>query len=465
MSEKLQKDLAGTTLAINGSLAIDRNKNFKARSLEAQDVTVKGILDISDATVIGPCSTANCDCAASNTCPLLPQPPTGKPASLIGENCMACFEQASFVQPCRDENASKVAKNYTELCEDLNSAYSYPPVTLPAKLVLTPDPAYVVPSGQKAAHPAPLPPLPLSLVGKHVLVVGASKGIGKACADRFYAEGAIVIGTSRHPDCYPATPYPLKTLDIRATINVKRFMDELFLTNWTNGQIDILVLLPGIHTFGELADSTGDDMMDAFNLMVAGYQRCVYFALPHMRHSDETRIISFGSSAGEIPQGAIITYSMAKRALQFWNDGHQAQSMQRKARGQVTYEPTWSLVEPGDVLTSIGLWEYYKPNGVPITNASLRKEEYSIAYFQNVIAPNTVAEMAEIVYRIAVAPQPGVRYLADNDTPYPFPPPNTIAGLTILSNTISADDAVNLANQVNSGDGVAELGIVKAAYC
>lgn len=468
MAGRIDKDITGSNLMILGSTVIDKNKNVNVKNVKAKDVTIKGVLDIRNATVLTNCSE-NCDCEGATSCPLLPQPPSGKPTSLDGENCISCFEQSPYSLPCRDANENKITFNYSELCADFNKTYSYPPIVNPIKLVLTPDPAYVIPSGQVAVYPVPLPPSPLSLTGKHVLVIGASKGIGKACAERFLSEGANVIGTSRHPECYQPGNYlfPLKKLDIRKTLNVKRFMDSLFLNEWTNEQIDILILCPGIHSTGELVDYTGDEMTDIFDLMVSGYQRCVHFALPHMRHSDETRIISLGSTAGEIQSGSTSVYSMAKRSLQFWNDMHQSQSMLRKARNLVTYEPTFSLVEPGFILTTIGLYEFYKPASVDENDINVRKENYSRSLFQNtgIIAANTNM-VAEDIYRIAAAPQPGVRYISDNNTPLPLPGNPTITDLVTSTNIQSADFIVNnIANIFNADDGVAALSVVKTAYC
>lgn len=409
----------------------------------------------------------DCDCSADATCPLLPQPPSGKPVPLTGENCIACFEQGPLIEPCQNANAYKVTRNYPELVTELNSAYAFPAITFPAKLTLTPNPVLNAPPGQVAAHPVPLPGAPLSLVGKHVLVVGASRNIGLACAQRFLAAGANVIGTSRHPDCYPpgSFTFPMKTLDVRKTINVKRFMDDLFMNDWTNGQIDILVLCSSVYMIGQLADCTGDEMTNIFDFTVSGYQRCVYYALPHMSHSDDTRIISFGSCAGEVAFASVPVYSMCKRALQFWNDTHQSQMMLRKARGQVAFGPTFSLVEPGFVLTSIGLWEFYYPASVTPDNLNVRNEYYSGGYFQNIIANNPPSFIAEDVYRIAAAPQPGTRYISDNDVPLPVPGNPTITDFVTFTNVTPSWETINqLSVPSNSSDGVAEKAALQAAY-
>jgi NAD(P)-dependent dehydrogenase (short-subunit alcohol dehydrogenase family) len=477
----LNRDIIGRNLQIQATEVIDQNRNLKhiksaqVGSLSVRnDGLIKGSLKIKgdlcvEGTISGGCD-CSCDSNGDAVCPLLPQPPIGTPVPLTGQNCVCCYEDEAHNVPCRNVNENKVCYNYEELCADFNSTLVYGNIINPGKLILTPNPAYVVPPCQKACHPAPLPPMPLSLTGKHVLVVGASKGIGKACAERFVTEGADVIGTSRHPLCYPPGDYtyPLKTLDIRETKNVKRFIQELMANTWTNGQIDIVVLCPGIHFVGHLASCTGDELTDLYDFQVAGYQRVVHYALPYMRHSDETRMISMGSVAGELTV-SLGGYSMAKRALQAWNDIHQQESMLRKAQGLVTYEPTFTLVEPGFILTSISLYEFYKPDTLSESDPNVRASKYAINFPQCLTAPNPTSVVSETVYRVAVAPQPGVRYISDNDTPLAFPGNPTITQLVQYNNGLSADESINQVSSPFVASLISNVQTFKAAlsaaYC
>lgn len=217
-----------------------------------------------------------------------------------------------------------------------------------------------------------------------------------------------------------------------------------------------------------MAACTGDELTDAFDFMVSGYQRVVHFALPYMRHSDETCVISMGSAAGELGI-SLDAYSIAKRGLQFWNDLHQQETMLRKATGQVTYEPTFSLVEPGFIMTTISLYEFYKSAGASASDPQTRVSKYGINFPQNVTAPNPVTVVSETVYRIAVAPQPGVRYISDNDTPLPLPGNPTLTQLIQANNGLSADDAINQIANPFIANTVSNIQIMKSAiqavYC
>ncbi len=391
------------------------------------------------------------EASSSCTCSKLREPSRDGVLDLSMQNCICCEENKKerFVT----FNVNTTCESHKEMCKafrnfDLNK---YPIIVNPAALTITQDPPFDPPLEpcQPFAYPPEVTSDARSVVGKHVLVVGGSRGLGKAVADRFHQEGAHVTATSRYPDCYEKPPYPLKKLDVRFEKDVKEFIKKYVKKVC---HIDILVILPGIYWNGPLEQATGDDILGLYNVKVAGFQRVVHYALPYMRHSDDTRVISFSSAEAYASfPGDGSVYAMANIALERWNDSLQSDEMLNKARGLITYGPTFSLVQPVYITSSIGLYEFYKASSLKKNSLPVESALVSIVQDQNLggglitsgNTPSASPTVDEAVFRIAVAPQPGVRYSI------PDVNEETIFGVPYLDfiqlvNSMPPTDAVNL---------------------
>jgi NAD(P)-dependent dehydrogenase (short-subunit alcohol dehydrogenase family) len=386
-------------------------------------------------------------------------PPLDALVSLDGQNCIA-KEDKTLREDERDLNKYLTGLTYKQLCKWINDPIgTYTGVTNPSALSYTLDPPLVVPPGQKGfnmVEPFPFTP-DIDLSGRNVLVVGASRNIGLATATLFVNKGCNVVGTSRHPDCYKDTEftYPLEKLDIRSGDDVKDFFCHLMEHHFKNGKIDVLILMPGIQWIGDMQDADGEDLSDLLSFQVGGFQRVVYRALPFMKHSNSTRVISMGSQAGEVVT-SLNGYGIGKRALQFWNDCHMLDALRRKAMGESTYEPTFTLVEPGVLQSTIGLHEKYVAKDTNIFDVRERGQWMAFNANQSATTvltpilvgappcpadPSTCGDLpsavANAIYQIVIAPQPSIRYLVD-----PAHPLVNFAGAVAASNILSADDAL-----------------------
>lgn len=396
---------------------------------------------------------------------LLPQmqtlPPTNTLMPLDGENCIA-KDATKNVEDSRDLNQYILGLTYNQLCNWITAPLTgYNGVTNPSALNYVLDPPLAVPPGQKGFNMVPpYPPTPfVDLTGRNVLVVGASKNIGLATASLFVTKGCNVVGTSRHPDGYTETTftYPLLKLDIRQSKDVRSFFRKLMKDNFTNGKIDVLVLTPGIQWTGDMQDADGDDLSDLLSFQIGGFQRVVFNALPFMKHSNSARVISFGSEAGEFPN-SLNGYAIGKRALQQWNDCHMLDALRRKAMGESTYEPTFTLVEPGIIQSTIGLYEKYIARNTNYFDVSIRGQTMAFKANQSATTvvtpilvgvppcpavPSTCGDLpfvvADAVHQIVIAPQPSIRYLVD-----PSHPVVNFVNAVAAANILSADDTLKL---------------------
>jgi len=144
----------------------------------------------------------------------------------------------------------------------------------------------------------------LNLKGKHVLVTGGSKGIGRACAEAFAAEGALVKIASRNPPAGPAA----KAVDLSQKGAAEALAD------WA-GELDILVNNAGAIPGGDLLKVDEDTWRRAWDLKVFGYinlTRAVYAGMKARRRGVIVNVIG---SAGEKYNAAYIAGSTGNAGL------------------------------------------------------------------------------------------------------------------------------------------------------
>jgi len=144
----------------------------------------------------------------------------------------------------------------------------------------------------------------LNLKGRHVLVTGASKGIGRACAELLEREGCTVLGASRS-----IAPGPkAKAIDIAKQGAAQELAD------WA-GEIDILVNNAGAIPGGDLLKVDEETWRKAWDLKLFGYinlTRAVYAGMKKRRRGV---IINIIGAAGEKMNAAYIAGSAANASL------------------------------------------------------------------------------------------------------------------------------------------------------
>ncbi len=160
----------------------------------------------------------------------------------------------------------------------------------------------------------------LGLTGKVCAVTGASRGIGRAVAERLCAEGARVILVARGADALEdaraaceAAGGEAATLTLDATAPDA---GERILAAATNafGQLDVLVNNAGTARWRALDEVPEEDWYAAWELNVMAPLRAMRAAVPPMAERGWGRVVNVSSTAGKRPSAMMPEYSVAKAA-------------------------------------------------------------------------------------------------------------------------------------------------------
>lgn len=147
----------------------------------------------------------------------------------------------------------------------------------------------------------------IDLSDKRVIVTGASRGIGKAIATAFAAEGARVAICARNLQAVTATGQELeasasaviaRSVDVTDTTSVNAFVAEVT-EAW--GGVDVLVNNAGQGKGGNLDTLTAEAIIEHANVLQMGHFRFVQAVVPFMRKQRWGRIIEINALAGVIP--------------------------------------------------------------------------------------------------------------------------------------------------------------------
>lgn len=149
----------------------------------------------------------------------------------------------------------------------------------------------------------------LGLQGKSVLVTAASKGLGKATAQRFAAEGARVVIASRNAEALEKAKNEIVSqtgnsdvafvvCDMTRADDIKHLVAS---TVERNGTIDVLINNAGGPPAGGFDQFSDEDWQKAFELNLLSFVRTIREVLPYMKKQRSGRIVNFTSSSSNSP--------------------------------------------------------------------------------------------------------------------------------------------------------------------
>ncbi len=206
----------------------------------------------------------------------------------------------------------------------------------------------------------------LGLKGKHALITGGSKGIGRAVAQTFADEGANVAICARNAGDVTAAVADLNARGVKACGRALDVADSAALKDWVAasaaelGGIDVLVCNVSALAVGD-SEETWDktfrtDMMHTVNAVAA--------AVPFLEKSACASIVLISSVSGFEVDFAAGSYGAIKAALIHYAKGLSRQLVAKGIRV--------NCVSPGNTYFDGGIWQTIEKN-VPDLFASTLK--------------------------------------------------------------------------------------------
>jgi len=158
------------------------------------------------------------------------------------------------------------------------------------------------------------------LNSKVVLITGASRGIGRAIAEKLLNLGNIVIGTSREVESLSelSTTFKKTFYPVRLELNNPDSVNALVKTvRDTFGKLDVLINNAG--TLGEierLENCSFKTWNDVLDINLNNQFLLIKSLLPYLKLSTKGSIINLSSTVGREPRADWGAYAVSKAAIE-----------------------------------------------------------------------------------------------------------------------------------------------------
>ena len=195
----------------------------------------------------------------------------------------------------------------------------------------------------------------LGLTGRTAIVCGATSGMGLAIAEELALEGANVAMFGRRRDLLEREAERVGALAVQGDLTIPQHLERLVqATVGAFGGVDVLVLNGGGPSAGAAVGLTAEDVEEAVALLLTSHVTLVARCLPHLRASDQGRIVAIESSSVREPLPNLALSNAVRPGVVGW--------LKTLARELGPNGITVNVVAPGRIDTD-RLRSVYGPDG------------------------------------------------------------------------------------------------------
>ncbi|MBT8260726.1 MAG: SDR family oxidoreductase [Bacteroidia bacterium] len=235
-------------------------------------------------------------------------------------------------------------------------------------------------------------------MSKIVLITGGSSGIGKSIGEFLTTREFKVYGTSRNPDNFKDSMFPLVALDVTKNETIETCIQEVVRKE---GKLDVLINNAGVGITGPIEEIPEHEIKNNFETNFFGPINVIKAVLPLMRKQKEGLIINITSIAGYMGLPYRGIYSASKGALEILTEAFR---MELK-----DFNVKMTNVAPGDFATNIASGRFH----AQIKNDSPYKESYGNTLKlmdEHVDSGKDPELMAKAIFKIINTKNPKVHY-------------------------------------------------------
>jgi len=235
-------------------------------------------------------------------------------------------------------------------------------------------------------------------MSKVVLITGGSSGIGKSIGEYLLSKNYKVYGTSRNPDKYKNSKFPILALDVTDVVTITKCIE------WTlkeAGRIDVLINNAGAGITGPIEETPEKEIKKNFETNFFGSLNVIKAVLPTMRSQNSGLIINITSIAGYMGLPYRGIYSSSKSALEIITEAFRMEIKD--------FNIKMTNVAPGDFATNIAAGRYH----APVIKDSPYGDKYGMvlkAIDEEVDNSSNPIDVAKTVHKIIETKNPRIHY-------------------------------------------------------